>query len=55
MIKPTSITARKIFFFMIFGDSEIKINGKMKGGQECPPYNYPINNPPLTFSTCPVM
>jgi len=42
MIKPTSITARKIFFFMIFWDSEIKINGKIKGGgQECPPYTIP--------------
>jgi len=27
---------------MIFWDSEIKINGKIKGGgQECPPYTIP--------------
>jgi len=33
---------------------KIKINTK-SGGQECPPYAYPISMPPFTLSTCPVM
>ena len=34
----------------------IKINTNIKGGgQECPPYTYPISMPPFTLSTCPVM
>jgi hypothetical protein len=52
-VERTLLSAAFDFDFAGLGKS--KSTQDQRGGQECPPYTYPISMPPFTLSTCPVM